>query len=126
MAQIWAFSQEEIAMSTDPEVQAIISLIDKKIAKLQQTKELLLSEFGNNGTRQRSQPAVGPSREQLTGTRKQQVAEFLRQHGPTPRREIVERTGIPIGTIAYVLNDSETFRQSHGKWDVKKELKEQA
>ena len=40
----------------------------------------------------------------------------LKEAGPLTRGEILERTGFPIGTIAFVLNDKAMFRSESGKW----------
>ncbi|HEV2382987.1 MAG TPA: hypothetical protein VG206_24740 [Terriglobia bacterium] len=49
-------------------------------------------------------------------TRKDALAEFLREHGPSARAEILHGLAIPPGSIAYVLNDKNRFVLVEGKW----------
>jgi hypothetical protein len=49
-------------------------------------------------------------------TRKDALAEFLREHGPSTRAEILHGLAIPAGSIAYVLNDRNRFVLAEGKW----------
>ena len=49
-------------------------------------------------------------------TRKDALAEFLREHGPSTRAEILRGLAIPPGSIAYVLNDRNRFVLVEGKW----------
>ena len=49
-------------------------------------------------------------------TRKDALAEFLREHGPSTRAEILRGLAIPPGSIAYVLNDKNRFVLVEGKW----------
>ena len=59
----------------------------------------------------------------MKGTRKEQVRNFLLAHGPSYRKEIVANTGIPVGTVSYVLSD-EMFRHltDSGKWALSPSL----
>jgi hypothetical protein len=50
-------------------------------------------------------------------TRKDEVAKFIRDRGgAVSRSAIIEGTGIPKGTIAYVLNDRTRFAGRRGLW----------
>src|SRR5271157_3268213 len=97
-----------------------IELIDQRIAALQNIRSQLAHEFGDEAERAAVRtainvPAVAPQtvpirnngRGQLT--RKEQVAEFLRTHGSASRSEIIRETRIPMGTVAYCLNDENMF-----------------
>src|SRR5262245_45918115 len=125
-------------MAIDPEIQAAIQAIDRKIAKLQSAKDLLISEFANaptetdGGPPRPSSMSGGPPepsfrnvfiRPEPPSTRKDQITNFLKENGPSTRREIVSKTGIPEGTVSYVLNDSDTFRHLDklGKWELVEE-----
>lgn len=74
----------------------------------------------------RSQNEVRSKSDQLTlhnrdtaRTRKDQVTDYLKQHGPTFRRDLIANTGIPVGTIAHALNDKARFRQLQDeRWDL--------
>jgi hypothetical protein len=50
-------------------------------------------------------------------TRKDEVAQFIRERGGSAKRSvIIAGTGIPKGTVAYVLNDKTRFVGRHGLW----------
>jgi hypothetical protein len=54
-----------------------------------------------------------------TPTRKDIVADYLQQHGPMLRKDILANTEVPEGTIGYVLNDKDRFHQlKDGRWDI--------
>jgi hypothetical protein len=49
--------------------------------------------------------------------RKQEMADFIRTHGPSTRTEILAGSGIPEGTFAYCVRDTKLFVQGEdGKW----------
>ena len=49
--------------------------------------------------------------------RKKQVAEFLAEHGPATRSQILHAVGIPNGSLANVLLDKALFEQNaSGAW----------
>jgi hypothetical protein len=51
--------------------------------------------------------------------RKDEVAKFIKAHGPSKRKEILKGTSVPAGTIAYALNDKTMFKRlPDGKWDI--------
>lgn len=50
-------------------------------------------------------------------TRKDEVAKFIRDCGGSAKRSaIIAGTGIPKGTVAYVLNDKSRFVGRRGLW----------
>ena len=52
--------------------------------------------------------------------RRAEVVAYLEEHGPTKRARLIEATGIPEGTISYLLNDKRQFRRlEDGTWDIK-------
>ena len=52
--------------------------------------------------------------------RRAEVIAYLEEHGPTKRARLIEATGIPEGTISYLLNDKSRFRRlEDGTWDMK-------
>ena len=58
-------------------------------------------------------PAASPP------TRLEGLRAFLKTHGPSTRREIIEKTQYPIGTIAGLLKESNGFhRDAEGRWSV--------
>jgi hypothetical protein len=70
------------------------------------------------------EPKAMPAVQQLTFrgngrmTRKDSVAQFLREHGPATRGEIMKSLNIPIGTAGYVLNDPKLFVSREGRWHL--------
>ena len=124
----WTIRDNSGAMHSD--IEKAIGLIDQRIQALQNIRGQLIQEFGGAETgtvaRQQTAPtAPMPSKPRASdqrrngSTRKEQVAEFIRQNGPTSRAKIIEGTSIPTGTIAYCLNDKTRFRQlKDGKWDL--------
>ena len=108
-------------MAMSPDIQRVIEIIDQRIQSLQRIKEMLLKEF------EVEQPLPGERRVHIPGmqpegkkTRKQFLVDFLREHGPQTRKEIREKANLPLGTIAFLLNDKDTFqRLQDGKWAAK-------
>jgi hypothetical protein len=112
----------------DQDITRIIELIDKKIRALTVTKQTLIDEFGNGQSTSLPLPFKTPVRlpklirtTPTEATRKDSIEKMLREHGPMTRKEIMDSSGFPQGTVAYVLNDSNRFISKDGKWYVKKE-----
>ena len=116
-------------MSTqDDGILKAIALIDQKIQTLQGLREQLINEFGlKNGNRSSADLLPNPQERpnfQITETkfpltRKQQVVELIRQTGPLRRSEIIKKSGLPVGTISYCLNDESLFKSLRdGRWDL--------
>jgi hypothetical protein len=54
-----------------------------------------------------------------TGGRKVELAAFLKENGPMSRVLIVEKSGIPEGTVSYCLSDKRFFeQQSNSDWYI--------
>jgi len=120
------------------EIDKAIELIEEKIAALQSVRDTLIQLFdAPDSLRKRvlatrgtptplDTPALsavpsanllgsGNGNEKLT--RKDQVAKFIRERGGSATRsEIIRGTGIPQGTVAYVLNDEKRFVSSNDGW----------
>lgn len=114
-------------MSIHPDIKKAIEIIDQRIDSLRHIRESLAKEFGMEDMVKPSVPQNLPSRQTTISlipvesrrTRKDQVEEYLKQHGPSRRKEIAEGLGVPEGTVSYVLNDKERFSNvEHGKWDL--------
>jgi hypothetical protein len=117
-----------------------IQIIDAKIASLQAARNQLAHAFGivdNPITPSHEQlrirpvtatPIVATSTPTRNGhgasqpqpsERKIQLALFLMQNGPMSRVAIVEKGGIPEGTVSYCLADKRFFEQNpEGDWDI--------
>jgi len=130
------------------EIDNAIELIEEKIAALQRVRDTLVEMFDPPDslrrrlltTRGKATPppeinAPENPAPQITTTnllssgngsgrskRKDEVATFIREHGGSASRaEIIVGTGIPKGTIAYVLNDISRFRRRDHKWHVREQ-----
>ena len=63
-------------------------------------------------------PATGP--EDSKNSRRKEVKDYLRRNGPLRRRDIIDGTGIPRGTMSVILKVGKDFRRDDkGKWTVK-------
>jgi hypothetical protein len=110
-------------MVASPEIRRVVEIIDQRIQSLQTIKKMLINEFFGeqpqlpfSNTQNGAQPASDPKK----ATRKELLIKFLKAHGPMVRGDIAEGTGFPRGTLAFTLNDKETFeRDSEGRWRVK-------
>jgi len=119
----------------DQDILQAIRIIDDKIASLQDARDRLASAFGVTtppvpdvtartatvSPTQNLSPIVklNAERQMAPRGRKEQLAEFLRTHGPMPRAEIIEKAGLPEGTVSYCLGDKRFFVQvDDGSWDI--------
>ncbi len=99
-----------------------IEIIDQRIESLREIRGRLAEEFGVSKNGNVRSPAETEQKFLFSNpakTRKDMLAEFLKTQGPRTRKEMIERAGIPAGTIAYCLNDDTRFRRlADGRWDV--------
>ena len=52
-------------------------------------------------------------------SRKEQIQHLMRRVGPHTRKAIIDRTGIPPGSVDAALNDKSVFyRLDDGTWDL--------
>ena len=101
------------------DIKRAIEIIEARISSLQQIRNMLLEEFGVDNLKLDSSIAPQNTTSSGSETRKQAVVKLLKAEGPLSRRDIRTKTAFPLGTIAYVLNDKETFKRSKGgKWSV--------
>jgi hypothetical protein len=126
------------------EIDKAIELIEDKIAALQNVRDTLVEMFDAPDSLRkrmlaaRETPAPLPTAAPLEpselpalpsvnllgsgngngkSTRKDEVAKFIREHGGSAKRStIISGTGIPKGTVAYVLNDKDRFVGHRGLW----------
>jgi hypothetical protein len=122
------------------EIDKAIELIEERIAALQKVRETLVEMFDAPDSLRRRRllnvrdeptltlPSTIPDTNLLGSgngsgklNRKDQVAKFIRERGGSASRsEIIKGTGVPIGTVAYALND-ERFVARAGKWHLRDE-----
>jgi len=121
------------------DIAKVIALIDQRIETLRDLRANFIREFGGGDEKEPSveeqtstnQSGVetvqdSPRLALLTGTngngnlsRKDEVAQFLKSHGPQTRAQLFSQMSIPRGTLAYVLNDRQRFRRLRdGTWSA--------
>ncbi|MEP7367328.1 MAG: hypothetical protein ABI972_29055 [Acidobacteriota bacterium] len=110
----------------------MIDRLDKRIGKLQEIKRLILEEFGANGPETAS-PALllveavngtgnikSLSGEPKGASRKIVIHQWLKDHGPAGRGEVIEATGFPAGTVGSLLSQcKDLFESRDGKWHAR-------
>jgi hypothetical protein len=110
-------------MAISSDIQRAIEIIDQRIQSLQRIKEMLVKEFGGEGAALSGQVSLfepSISTTPFKKTRKQFLVDFFREHGAQTRQAIREKTALPLGTVAFLLNDKDTFqRLPDGKWTIK-------
>jgi hypothetical protein len=114
-------------MVMNQEMNQVLKIIRQRITNLQQIERMLLEEFGatasGNGATSPKPTRIISNKKSSNGhaapTRKDELVKFLTDKGPKRRSEINAESGIPIGTVANLLNDGDSFvRRADGKWDV--------
>ena len=105
-----------------PDIEKAIGLIDRKIAGLQRVRQTLLDEFGDkNIPTDNKMPfpsSLAKKTKKTKKTRRLDVIKLLQEEGPLARPEILRKTGFPVGTISFILNDKTTFENKNGKWQL--------
>jgi len=123
-------------MPLPPEVQKTLNAIDRKIRALEDTKARLIEAFGDSFPVQTSPQSNGnsrltpppkpidtgvtlPSESPIMLSSADRLLQFIRNHGPATRKEIAERSGVPDGSISYLLRNNPRYRQREDqKWEV--------
>lgn len=103
--------------------ESMLEAIDKRIAKLQQIRALIIEEFGQQPNtipdRKRIMRKRNASVEPKSKGRKGEIHEWLSQNGPSTRAEIIKGTGLPQGTVGgYLSSESDLFENRDGKWNA--------
>jgi hypothetical protein len=106
-----------------PDIEKAIGLIDRKIAGLQRVKQTLLDEFGEKAVSVDNKTFLSPRKtKKVKKTRKVAIMKLLHEEGPLARSEILQKTGFPLGTVSFILNDKTTFSNKDGKWQLIEEI----
>ena len=113
-----------------------IERLDQEIAKLRKQRDVLadaqdvLAVLFNGANNERPTDSEFANSDSESGTPKREkgaprrdvVMAYIGEHGPSKRAQLVEATGIPKGTISYVLNDKTRFKRlENGTWDLRRE-----
>lgn len=114
------------------ELYQAIEIIDRRIKSLTQLKQGLIDEF--NLIAQTTIPLplkydIASAKKRMVSkkpTNKDRIINLLKAEGPLGRGDIVKKTGIPVGSVAGVLTDKNTFISKDEKWHlVSEENKEE-
>ena len=120
-----------IGMGADTDTStSMIAELDRRIARLQQIRQMLLEEYGQspisgaNGRRGNAALAASMRGRRAHGhsgpTRKSTIHEWLKANGPHGRSEIITGTGLPEGTVGSLLSQCpELFENRDGKWHAR-------
>ena len=101
-----------------------IEIIDGRIARLRELRKQLAEEFGIAQKTQVSANQKPLFAKAGDKTRKEELTDFLKVHGPKTRAEIVNQTGIPPGTVSFCLKDKRFAKNREGKWQLAKNSEE--
>src|ERR1700733_9171849 len=105
------------------EVRKTIAAIDQKIKDLEETKKRLLETFGGslvtvkpNGNRPQDggSRTIGDAMNDASSADK--LVAFLRAHGPATRREIYDLSGVPSGSVSYLLKSGKFRMRPEERW----------
>jgi hypothetical protein len=99
-----------------PDIARAISVIDSQIRELEKAKRILIDTFGESNSGVSTIHA--PQHLLRKKTRKDEVVKLIREAGALSRGEIVHKTGIPVGTVSFILNNKSLFINRNGKWDL--------
>lgn len=108
----------------DRDIQRAIEKLDSRIRELQAARKMLIDQFGDQPLRLEdsqptyvTNPSSTPRKSGPIGTRRLSVIEYLKTNGPAHRRTMIEKIGMPEGTMGFVLKDKSTFYQiGDGLW----------
>lgn len=116
-------------MAINPDVSKTIEAIDQRIAQLRQAKAALLEAFGpasnaaSGDVTRKPQNGSGGGRPDRFG----ELVKFLTTHGPASRKQILAQSGIPQGTVSYLLSSYKNFQQlPDGRWGTEKQVEQLA
>jgi hypothetical protein len=102
----------------------MIAELRRKAARLLEAAKVIEESFGispqsQNGNGKTTNHADKPTRR---GPKKKnrvaELNEFLKANGPMRRKDIIEKCGIPAGTVNMLLKAPEYTRDEEGRWGV--------
>src|ERR1700691_1408542 len=118
----------DMAADTDTS-RSMIAELDRRIARLQQIRAMLVEEHGHasdstNGTRASAAEAASTRGRRAHGntgpTRKSAIHAWLKANGPATRNEVISGSGLPEGTVGSLLSRChELFENRDGKWHAR-------
>ena len=98
-------------------IDKVIKVIERKIRSLENIKKVLIDEFVGVGESEKL--SLFPMEKSVQSeTRKQRIIRLLQEEGSLSSKAILEKTGIPRGTINFVLNDKDIFYSNGGVWNL--------
>jgi hypothetical protein len=123
-------------VSLPPEVRKTIQALNKKISALEETKRRLVETFGEPQVPKQEKsggnkngriatplnteypPVLLGSEGPLIPSSAEKLIDFLQRHGPATRKEIAERSGVPGGSISYLLKTDKFRLRDDQKWEL--------
>jgi hypothetical protein len=121
-------SQGRRISEVNQDIRKAVEVINHRIENLERIKGALLEEFGagsvlgempESSVRPRLlSSGAGDDGNGNGATRRTELAQFFRTHGPATRGEIIAKSGIPKGTIAFLLNKWPEFVRRRKKWQL--------
>ena len=111
-------------MASDSDIVGAIAIIDGRIARLRELRKQLAEEFGIAQKAQVSASQKPLFQKAGEKTRKEELVDFLKAHGPKTRVDIVNQTGIPAGTVSFCLRDNRFSKTEDGRWQLAKNAEE--
>jgi hypothetical protein len=116
----WQDEKRQILDAQAPEVKKAIFRyleLDRLIREVRRVDARRKREF--EARMEAKAAEEGGSRVPLT-VHKKKLIDFLREHGPSVRAEIANKTGIPPGSLSELLSSSEFEQLQRGFWGLKK------
>jgi len=113
-------------MAMNPKIDAMVDLIDRRIATLTRLREDLLNEFSNydfnsdEAQTRLDSGKFGPSSKSKDG-RRGELRDYLAQHGASQRKDIIKATRVPEGTFAFLVtkHKDEFQKVGRGRWKLR-------
>ena len=107
-------SAETLILAEIERMEEVIKELRKSLKTLKGTGHSTVPQNGRNPAR-----SAGKGGPQLRS-----LKEFVKEHGPLRRKDIIKKSGIPIGTISSNLKKNNGFRKDAMKhWYVPKSEK---
>lgn len=112
-------------MEVPPVLRKTIQAIDRKIQALEDMKKSLLETFGSpaptaktNGNKPIPATTVGGTNSRTKTTSGMKLEKFIKENGPVTRKQIVQQSGVPDGSISYLLKHGNFRQREDEKWEA--------
>lgn len=124
--ELWNYIEVIMSQTTDPA--AMASELRRKAERLIEAARAIEETYGLVNSIKMAEPensrvAVDSPSSRRGPKKKDRLSEliaFLQENGPLRRGDIVERSGIPPGTIGMILKEGIFTKNDDGTWGLKK------